>query len=63
MAKDVLRAMAREQRAVEERDESVEIEIEVVVDGYRRHRPLKPSERQKLDEQRRALRERLYAAG
>ncbi len=61
MAKDVLRAMAREQRAVEERDESVE--IEVVVDGYRRHRPLKPSERQKLDEQRRALRERLYAAG
>lgn len=61
MAKDVLRAMAREKRAVEEREEADE--IEVVVDGYRRKRPLKPAERQQLDRERQALRARLYAAG
>lgn len=67
MAKDVLRAIARqqreqrEQRAADERDPPVE--LEVVVDGYRRKRPLNPAERLQIEQERQALRKRLYAAG
>lgn len=64
MAKDVLRAIERERlerRIAQEHAEA--LEVEVVVDGYRRRRPRSADELRKIEDQRRALRERLYASG
>jgi hypothetical protein len=64
MAKDVLRAMERERLERKTAQEQAQaLEVEVVVDGYRRRRPRSADELREIEDQRRALRERLYALG
>lgn len=64
MAKDVLRAMERERLKRQTAQEQAQaLEVEVVVDGYRRRRPRSADELREIEDQRRALRERLYASG
>lgn len=64
MAKDVLIAMERERLERQTaRDQAHALEVEVVVDGYRRRRPRSADELRQIEDERRALRERLYASG
>ena len=59
MAKDVLLTLERERRAAQERQ--VSADIEVVVEGYQRR--IREPELKRIERDRQALRERLFAAG
>lgn len=59
MAKDILKAARAEREANRQREQAVE--IEVVDRGYRRH--VSREDVARIEEERRALRQRLFAAG